>query len=101
MTHSQTDKLKKYMTTHILYVQELIEEVVVDSETNHSVYINGFRQNKACDSHQFHDTYEEALQHLLDFAESRRKEAITKLRKSEEYCARIMSLANQGSENES
>ena len=41
-----------------------IEEVVVERETEHSVWVKGNRSARHSDWHQYHDTYEQAFNHL-------------------------------------
>ena len=41
-----------------------IEEVAVERETGQSVWVKGNRAAKHSDWHQYHDTYEQAFNHL-------------------------------------
>lgn len=95
MIRFQEDKkIVKYKTTPIKEAKELIEKVEVQHETDFSVYIDGFRFNKACDSHHFHDSYQQALQHLLEEAEAGRSEAKSKLIKAVNFYHRVLYLVS-------
>lgn len=55
--------MKKFMTNKYSIS---IKEVDVERETKQSVWINGLRSAKSADWHQYHDTYDNAFDHLQD-----------------------------------
>lgn len=72
--------ITKYRTERTLYKKETtITPVVVERESEASVWINGCRREKITQYDRHHDTWEEAQSHLLADAERQVKSAHTEL----------------------
>lgn len=80
--------MKKYVTTK--HGCE-IDEVEVEKETEKSVWINGDRHSKSSSYNTYHNSFEDAKNHLITTAENRIKSAKFQVEVAESFLKNVES----------